>query len=61
MTYNVMFDWAFAVEGCSDPDGGDVTADKVRAAILNRLSRLTDSELVESIGFVDSYDEGVQA
>ena len=57
-TYNVMFDWAFAVEGCSDPDGDDVTAHKVRAAIINRLNRLTDSELIESIGFVDSYDEG---
>jgi len=57
--YNHVFDIAFSVE--SNNEWENVTADELRAALMNRANNLfksDDAEVLEACGFVDSYDEG---
>lgn len=56
-TYNHLFDFAFQIPGCQDPEG-NVTAEQIRHAIFTRLNRLSDEELLEAIGPpLDTYVE----
>ena len=59
--YNHAHDIAFEVV-TNDPIGANITAEEFRRAILLRLARLSDAELIEAIGGpFDAYevDEGV--
>jgi hypothetical protein len=47
-TYNHAYTLAFEVAGSKDESGEDVTGAQLRAALLERLSRLSDEELVEA-------------
>ncbi len=49
-TYNHMYVIAFEVSGSRCPDGGDVTPQRFREAILRRLALLPDNEMLEAIG-----------
>jgi hypothetical protein len=54
--FNHAYDFAFEV--ISDRDGAeDVTAPMLRAALLERVNRLTDEELLEAASWFDSYEE----
>ena len=49
-----MYDIAFTV--ISDLEHGeDITGEMVRAAILRRLGRMTDDDIMESIGFCETF------
>lgn len=47
--YDHAFTIAFSLTS-SDPDGFDVDAALLRAAILTRLAQISDDELVEAVG-----------
>ena len=53
--YSNLYDIAFEVVSNTD-DGSDITGGKVRMAILKKLSRLSDDEIMEHIGFCDCYE-----
>ena len=53
--YSNMYDIAFEVISNTD-DGSDITGGKVRMAILKKLARLSDDEIMEHIGFCDCYE-----
>ena len=51
--FSHLYDIAFEVINC---DGDDVTGAEVREAIVNKLARLNDDDLLEHIGFCDVYE-----
>ena len=53
--YSNLYDIAFEVVSGTD-DGSDITGGKVRMAILKKLARLSDDEIMEHIGFCDCYE-----
>ena len=53
--YSNLYDIAFEVISNTD-DGSDITGGKVRMAILKKLARLSDDEIMEHIGFCDCYE-----
>ena len=56
MKYNVMFDFAFTAIA-EDKSGDTLSGKEIRKAILTRISKLSDDEIKEVIGFCDSYEE----
>ena len=54
--FNHAYDFAFEVISDRD-DAEDVTAPMLRAALLERVNRLTDDELLEAASWFDSYEE----
>lgn len=56
MKYNVMFDFAFTAIA-EDKCGDTLSGKEIRKAILTRISKLSDDEIKEVIGFCDSYEE----
>jgi hypothetical protein len=54
--FNHAYDFAFEVISERD-DAEDVTAPMIRAALLERVNRLTDEELLEAASWFDSYEE----
>ena len=58
--YSNLYDIAFEVVSDTD-DGSDITGGKVRMAILKKLARLSDDEIMEHIGFCDCYEIGETA
>jgi len=54
--FNHAYDFAFEVVSDRD-DAEDVTAPMLRAALLERINRLTDEELLEAASRFDSYAE----
>jgi hypothetical protein len=53
--YSHAFD--FAVQLVSEtPDGRDVTPAALRAALLERVLRLSDQELIEACGLYDTHE-----
>jgi hypothetical protein len=54
--FNHAYDFAFEVVSDRD-DAEDVTAPMLRAALLERVNRLTDEELLEAASWFDSYAE----
>jgi len=55
VNYSNLYDIAFEVISTTD-DGSDITGGMVRMAILNKLDRLSDDEIMEHIGFCDCYE-----
>ena len=53
--YSNLYDIAFEVISDTD-DGSDITGGKVRMAILKKLARLSDDEIMQHIGFCDCYE-----
>lgn len=53
--YSNLYDIAFEVISNTD-DGSDITGGKVRMAILKKLARLSDDEIMQHIGFCDCYE-----
>ena len=53
--FNHAYDFAFEVISERD-DAEDVTAPMLRAALLERVNRLTDEELLEAASWFDSYE-----
>ncbi|KKN76129.1 hypothetical protein LCGC14_0373240 [marine sediment metagenome] len=53
--YNHAID--FAAEVVTDNEY-EVSATEARTALLERLNRLTDHELLEAIGIFDTHEEG---
>ena len=47
MKYNHAYSFAFEVVS-NDPDGEDVTGERLRDQLLARLNRLTDAEVSEA-------------
>lgn len=57
-TYNHAYDIAFSVRGSTHPEGDDLKAPMLRAALLKRIHDLSDDELLEALGApFDSYEE----
>lgn len=54
--FNHAYDFAFEVISDRD-DAEDVTAPMLRAALLERISRLTDEEMLAAASWFDSYEE----
>jgi hypothetical protein len=54
--FNHLYDIAFSVIS-NEEDGGDITGAMVREAILKRLEEATDDDLMEGIGYCDTYEE----
>ena len=54
--FNHAYDFAFEVISDRD-DAEDVTAPMLRAALLERVNRLTDEELLLEAGRFDTYEE----
>jgi len=54
--FNHAYDFAFEVISDRD-DAEDVTAPMLRAALLERVNRLTDEELLEAASWFDSHEE----
>ena len=56
MKYNHAFTLGFSLESNMD-NADDVTASQARSAILEFLDRLSDTELMENIGYpYDTYE-----
>ena len=55
VSYSNLYDIAFEVISTTD-DGSDITGGMVRMAILKKLARLSDDEIMEHIGFCDCYE-----
>ena len=51
--FSHMYDIAFEVVNCN---GDNVTGAEVREAIVNKLARLNDDDLLEHIGFCDVWE-----
>ena len=54
--FNHVHDIAFSVISNGE-DGDDITGAMVREAILKRLAAATDDDLMEGIGYCDTYEE----
>jgi len=54
MKYNHMYDIAFSV--VNESAVGEVTPTEVCKAILKRLTELNDDEILEAIGYCDTYE-----
>ena len=54
--FNHAYDFAFEVISDRD-DAEDVTAPMLRAALLERVNRLTDEEMLAAASWFDSYEE----
>jgi hypothetical protein len=54
--FNHAYDFAFEVISERD-DAEDVTPAMIRAALLERVNRLTDEELISAASWFDSYEE----
>jgi len=54
--FNHAYDFAFEVISERD-DAEDVTPAMIRAALLERVNRLTDEELISAASWYDSYEE----
>jgi hypothetical protein len=54
--FNHAYDFAFEVRSERD-DAEDVTPAMIRAALLERVNRLTDEELIDAANWYDSYEE----
>jgi hypothetical protein len=54
--FNHAYDFAFEVISERD-DAEDVTPAMIRAALLERVNRLTDEELINATSWYDSYEE----
>jgi hypothetical protein len=54
--FNHAYDFAFEVISERD-DAEDVTPAMIRAALLERVNRLTDEELINAASWYDSYEE----
>lgn len=54
-TFNHMYDIAFSV--VNENADGVVTGAEVRDAILDRLAALDNDEILEAIGYCDTYEE----
>lgn len=52
--FNHAFDFAFEVH--TDKESDDVTGEELRAALLKRLSSLSDEEMLEACGCYDSLE-----
>jgi hypothetical protein len=53
--FNHLYDISFSVIS-EDEDGVDITGAMVRESILRRLEGITDDEIMESIGYCDTYE-----
>ena len=53
--FNHAFDFAFEVKTDHQPD--EVTADELRAALLERANRLSDHEIREACGCFDTMED----
>ena len=53
--FNHMYDIAFSV--VNGNEDGEVTGAEVRDAILDRLESLDNDEILEAIGYCDTYEE----
>ena len=53
--FNHMYDIAFSVVNSNED--GEVTGAEVRDAILDRLESLDNDEILEAIGYCDTYEE----
>jgi hypothetical protein len=54
--YNHAYTLGFSLES-NHESGDDLTANQVRAAIIESLSNLSDSELLENLGYpFDTYE-----
>jgi len=53
--FNHMYDIAFSVVNSNED--GEVTGSEVRDAILDRLAELDNDEILEAIGYCDTYEE----
>ena len=54
--FNHAYDFAFEVISNRD-DAEDVTAPMLLAALLERINRLTDEEMLAAASWFDSYEE----
>jgi hypothetical protein len=54
--HNHAYDIAFEIISERD-DAEDVTPAMIRAALLERVNRLTDAELIDAASCYDSYEE----
>ena len=54
--FNHAYDFAFEVISDRD-DAEDVTAHMLRAALLERINRLTDEEMLAAASWFDSCEE----
>ena len=52
--FNHMYDIAFSVVNSNED--GEVTGAEVRDAILDRLAELDNDEILETIGYCDTYE-----
>jgi hypothetical protein len=52
--FNHMYDIAFSVVNVNED--GEVTGAEVRDAILDRLAELDNDEILEAIGYCDTYE-----
>ena len=52
--FNHMYDIAFSVVNSNED--GEVTGSEVRDAILDRLAELDNDEILEAIGYCDTYE-----
>ena len=52
--FNHMYDIAFCVVNSNED--GEVTGAEVRDAILDRLAELDNDEILEAIGYCDTYE-----
>ena len=53
--FNHLYDIAFSVIS-ENEDGEDITGAMVRESILRRLAGITDDEIMEAIGYCDTYE-----
>lgn len=53
--FNHMYDIAFTVVSNTE-DGGDVTPNMLRAALLDRISTMCDGDWLEACGLCDTYE-----
>lgn len=53
--YNHAFDFTFEVE--TDHAADDVTGAELRAALLERVARLSDAEMLEACGCFDTMED----
>lgn len=53
--FNHAYDFAFEVISAQD-DASDVTPAMLRAALLERVNRITDEHLTDACGWYDSFE-----
>ena len=58
-TYDHAFTLAFSMGGSTDPDGHDVTAEQMKAALIARIDGLVENdEMLEAAGApFETYEE----